>query len=87
MVKLRLTRRVGPRCSTWSPSRERFVPRECGASNGFWFKIGDDREWSYLLPAALRRGRYVLDADAIDRNGNRLRERRRGENRVVFRVG
>jgi hypothetical protein len=87
MVKLRLTRRIGPRCSTWSPSRERFVPRECGAANGFWFKVGDEPDWEYLLPAGLRRGRYVLDADAIDRNGNRLRVRRRGENRVVFRVG
>jgi hypothetical protein len=87
MVKLRLTRRVGPRCSTWSPSRERFVRRRCGAGNGFWFKVGETPDWEYLLPARLGRGRYVLDADAIDRNGNRLRERRRGENRVVFRVG
>jgi hypothetical protein len=87
MVKLRLTRRVGARCSTWSPSRERFVPRECGAENGFWFRIGDDADWDYLLPARLGRGRYVLDADAIDRAGNRHHVRRRGENRVVFRVG
>jgi hypothetical protein len=87
MIKLRLTKRVGPRCSTWSPTKERFVPRACGADNGFWFRVGDDVEWEYLLPAALGRGRYVLDADAIDRAGNRLRVRRRGENRVVFRVG
>ena len=87
MIKLRLTRRVGGRCSTWSPSRERFVRRPCGAANGFWFRIATTADWEYLLPARLRRGRYVLDADAIDRTGNRLRERRRGENRVVFRVG
>jgi hypothetical protein len=86
MIKLRLTRSVGPRCSTWSPSKERFVPRPCGAANGFWFKIGEEPDWEYLLPAGLRRGRYVLDADAIDRAGNRLRIRKRGENRVVFRV-
>ena len=86
MVKLRLTRRVGPRCSTWSPNRERFVPRPCGAENGFFWRVGETPDWEYVLPAALGRGRYVLDADAIDRNGNRLRERRRGENRVVFRV-
>ena len=87
MVKLRLTRIApGPRCSTWSPSRERFVRRPCGAANGFWFKIGETADWEYLLPSRLRRGRYVLDADAIDENGNRLRVRRRGENRVVFRV-
>lgn len=87
MIKLRLTRRVGARCSTWSPSRERFLRRECGAENGFWFRIGDDVDWDYLLPGRLGPGRYVLDADAIDRAGNRLRVRRRGENRVVFRVG
>ena len=86
MVKLRLTRRVGPRCFTWSPTRERFLRRPCGAGNGFWFKIGEEADWEYVLPKRLGRGRYVLDADAIDRNGNRLRERRRGENRVVFRV-
>jgi hypothetical protein len=86
MVKLRLTRRVGGRCSTWSPSRERFVPRDCGAENGFWFKVAERADWDYLLPGRLGRGRYVLDADAIDRAGNRLRTRRRGENRVVFRV-
>jgi hypothetical protein len=86
MIKLRLTRAVGPRCSTWSPSRERFVPRPCGAGKGFWFRIGDAPKWEYLLPARLPRGRYVFDADAIDRNGNRLRSRKRGENRVVFRV-
>jgi hypothetical protein len=84
MIKLRLTRRVGPRCTTWSPTRERFVPRPCGAENGFWFRLGDDAEWEYLLPGRLGRGRYVFDADAIDRAGNRLRERRRGQNRVVF---
>jgi hypothetical protein len=86
MIKLRLTRRAGARCSTWSPSRERFVRRPCGAANGFWFRAGERADWEYLLPARLGSGRYVLDADAIDRNGNRLRTRRRGENRVVFRV-
>ncbi|HEV2815494.1 MAG TPA: hypothetical protein VGW10_19710 [Solirubrobacteraceae bacterium] len=86
MIKLRLTRVAGGRCSTYSPSRERFVPRDCGAANGFWFKVGESPDWSYLLPGRLGRGRYVLDADAIDRAGNRLRTRRRGENRVVFRV-
>jgi hypothetical protein len=85
-VKLKLTRRVGPRCWTWSPSKERFVRRPCGAANGFWFDIGSATDWEYLLPARLGRGRYVLDADAIDRAGNRQVERRRGENRVVFHV-
>ncbi len=86
MIKLRLTRVAGGRCSTWSSRTERFVPRRCGAENGFWFKVATTPDWDYLLPARLGRGRYVLDADAIDRAGNRLRIRRRGENRVVFRV-
>ena len=85
-VKLRLTRRVGGRCSAWSGSKERFVRRRCGARHGWWFRIGDRADWSYLLPARLPRGRYVLDVNAIDRAYNRDDRRRRGENRVVFRV-
>ena len=85
-VKLRLTRRVGGRCSAWSGSKERFVKRRCGVRHGWWLRIGERAEWSYLLPKRLPRGRYVLDANAIDGAYNRDDRRRRGENRVVFRV-
>jgi hypothetical protein len=85
-VKLRLTRNDGGRCSAWSGSRERFVKRRCGARHGWWLGIGDKVDWSYLLPARLPRGRYVLDVNAIDKAFNRDDRRRRGENRVVFRV-
>jgi hypothetical protein len=68
-VKLRLTRRVGKQCSYFSGSRERFRPMRCG--RGSFFRIGDRADWSYLLPKRLGRGRYVLEAKAIDRAYNR----------------
>jgi hypothetical protein len=68
-VKLRLTRRVRRKCSYFSGSRERFRPMRCG--RGSFFRIGDRAEWSYLLPARLRRGRYVLEAKAVDGAFNR----------------
>ena len=68
-VKLRLTRRVGKKCSYFSGSRETFRPMRCG--RGSFFKIGDRADWSYLLPKRLGRGRYVLEAKAIDGAYNR----------------
>ncbi len=82
-VKLRLTRQVGRRCWYFSGSKERFVRRACGTRHAF--KVGDQADWSYLLPHRLRRGRYVLDVIAMDRRRNRdVLER--GRSRVVFRV-
>jgi hypothetical protein len=86
MVKLRLTRTAGGRCSTWSRTKERFVRRRCGVGNGFWFRISDRERWEYQLAERLPRGRYVLDVKAIDRAYNRDEQRRRGANRVIFRV-
>ena len=83
-VKLRLTRNDRGRCSAYSATRERFVRRPCGARHGWWFGVGERANWTYLLPARLPRGRYVLDVNAIDRAYNRDDRRRRGENRVVF---
>ena len=68
-VKLRLTRRVGRRCSYFSGRRERFRRMRCG--RGSFFRIGDRAAWSYLLPRRPGRGRYVLEAKAIDRAFNR----------------
>ena len=48
-----------------------------------YFAIGDRPDWSYLLPARLGQGRYVLDVIAIDKAGNRDRLAR-GRSRVVF---
>jgi nitrogen fixation protein FixH len=85
-VKLRLTRNAGGRCSAYSNRRERFVTRPCGARHGWYFTVATRSDWRYLLPARLPRGRYVLDVKATDGAFNVDRTRRRGENRVVFRV-
>ena len=86
MVKVRLTRNAGGRCSAYSVRRERFVRTRCGARHGWYAKVSDRAEWEYQLASRLARGRYVLDVKAIDRAFNRDDTRRRGENRVVFRV-
>jgi hypothetical protein len=83
VVKLRLTKRVGKKCWYFSGKQERFRGARCG--RGSYFAIGDRADWSYLLPAELGPGRYVLDAVAIDGAGNRT-PLQRGSTRVVFSV-
>jgi hypothetical protein len=85
-VRLRLTRNDRGRCSYYSGTAERLRRARCGAGHGRYFTIGTQPSWSYLLPFRLPRGRYVLDVLAIDKAGNRDAARRRGGNRVVFRV-
>jgi hypothetical protein len=65
-VRLRLRRAVGPRCWFFSAKIERFRRGRCAAT-WFVYTIGDRPQWSYLLPARLGPGRYVLDVVAIDR--------------------
>jgi hypothetical protein len=87
-VQLRLTKRVGTRCFTFSGTELRFVAmKRCGARRGTWFSIGSKADWSYLLPKALGRGRYVLDLKTIDGAGNADTQLARTRNRVVFFVG
>jgi len=84
-VRLRLSRTDGRRCSRYDGTRERFVDtRRCGIKNARTFSVGADSAFSYLLPAGLGRGRYVLDAIVIDRAGNQTTTYQRGRNRVVF---
>ena len=78
-VKLRLTRRLGGTCWYFSGSKERFLKRTCGKQHAF--KVAEATDWSYLMPARLPRGRYLLAAYAIDRAFNRG-----AESRVGFRV-
>jgi hypothetical protein len=86
-IRLRLTRRFGGRCSTFAGRKGRFARmRVCGAVHGRWFSIGNDQQWSFLLPKRLGPGRYVLDVEARDRAGNRDTSLVRGRSRVVFRV-
>lgn len=82
-VKLRLNRVHRGGCHAYGSRAERFRRVSCGV--GWWFSIGDDERWSYLLPERLPAGRYVLQAVAIDGSGNRSRVRT-GSNRVKFRV-
>jgi hypothetical protein len=82
-VKLRLAKRVRGKCSYFSGKLETFRHTKCGTEK--YFAIGDRADWTYLLPAKLGKGRYVLDAVAIDGAGNRT-PLARGTTRVVFTV-
>jgi hypothetical protein len=87
-VDLRLTRNDRGRCSTFDGRRERLVRmRRCGAVRGQWFSAGSRTPWSYLLPARLPRGRYVLDVRTTDGAGNEDTKLQRTRDRVVFHVG
>jgi hypothetical protein len=84
-VRLRLTRNDHGRCQTFDGRRDRLVAmKRCGAKRGKWFSAGDRQQWSYLLPARLGRGRYVLDVEARDRAGNVDTLLQRTRTRVVF---
>jgi len=64
-VYLRLRRFGHGGCRWFSGQRERFTRAgHCGAAR--FFRIGSDRSWSYLLPARLPPGRYILDVKALD---------------------
>ena len=92
-VRLRLTRTVGKRCERFDSVKERWVKAvRCGVENAPFFSIGSSAAWSYLLPAALTKGRYVLDTQTVDGAGNVTRGASRGSaaaprTRVVFFVG
>jgi len=83
-VKIRLTRRVGNRCFSYSGKRERFIGAKCGG--GFFFAVGSKADFTYLLPKRLPRGHYVLDVSATDNAANRDSLGQRGRNRSVFDV-
>jgi hypothetical protein len=84
-VKIALRRKVpGRSCQWWSGRRERFVGTHC--RKVFFFAIGSNRNWSYLLPRALPRGRYVLDVKAFDGRRNRDEKFVSGKNRIEFEV-
>jgi hypothetical protein len=83
-VKLAIRRHTRGGCRWWSGRRERFVGRDCRKT--FFFAIGKDANWSYLMPRALGPGRYVVDVKAFDARRNRNRSFVRGMNRAVFEV-
>jgi hypothetical protein len=86
-VRLRLTRNDHGHCQTFDGRRAQMVAlSRCGAKRGKWFSAGDREEWSYLLPARLGPGRYVLDLQVADRAGNVDTLLQRTRTRVVFTV-
>jgi hypothetical protein len=82
-VSLKLRRSYRGRCFAYDGTSERFRKARCG-SGGF-FTVGTRPSFSYLLPAALGPGRYVLDIRASDSAGNRT-SLSRGTSRIVFYV-
>ncbi|MHB8235283.1 MAG: hypothetical protein ACYDHT_11585 [Solirubrobacteraceae bacterium] len=82
-VSLRLRRSYHHHCWAYNGISERFVRTRCGG--GSFFKVASTPSFSYLLPGALKRGRYVLDIEATDAAGNRT-SLARGSSRLVFYV-
>ena len=82
-VALELRRSYRHRCSAYDGVSERFRGARCGT--GTAFKVARGGAFSYLLPAALGPGRYVLDITATDVAGNRT-TLARGTSRLVFYV-
>jgi hypothetical protein len=82
-VSLRLRRKLHGRCFAYNGITERFARTRCGG--GSFFKVASTPSFSYLLPGALARGRYVLDIEATDVAGNRT-SLARGSSRLVFYV-
>jgi hypothetical protein len=82
-VSVRLRRSYKGRCFAYDGAREAFARVRCG--RGSFFAVSRTATFSYLLPAALARGRYVLDIEATDAAGNRT-SLARGSSRIVFYV-
>lgn len=85
-VSLRLVRKVKGHCSTFLPSKAKFAGIRCGASNGVWFKVGSNANWSYLLPSGLPSGSYTLDVRVTDRAHNHTTALDGGKEHVSFTV-
>jgi hypothetical protein len=82
-VSIELRRSRNGRCYAYDGVSERFRRARCGGAS--FFKIVGGATFSYLLPAALAPGRYVLDIRASDTAGNQA-PLARGSSRVVFYV-
>jgi hypothetical protein len=82
-VSVKLRRSYRGHCYAYDGTTERFRRARCG--RGSYFQVSTTPSFSYLLPAALKRGRYVLDIQATDTAGNRT-SLARGSSRIVFYV-
>lgn len=83
-VRISLQRREGRRCQVFSGVKEAFVRSRCGVAR--FFSVGDAESFSYLLPGALRAGRYTYEIEAVDDSGHTT-PLVSGTSRVVFYVG
>lgn len=82
-LSLELRRVYKGRCYAYDGRIERFRSARCG--HGSFFKASANGTFSYLLPAPLAPGRYVLDIEATDAAGNHT-SLARGTSRIVFYV-
>jgi hypothetical protein len=82
-VSIRLRRSYKGRCYAYNGVSTRFLRARCG--QGSFFKVSTTASFSYLLPAALKPGRYVLDIEATDAASNHT-ALARGTSRIVFYV-
>ncbi len=82
-ISLTLRREYRHRCYSFNGTTTRFVRARCGTGKSF--KVSGNSAFSYLLPAALPPGRYVLDIQATDAAGNST-TLARGTSRIVFYV-
>jgi hypothetical protein len=83
-ISLRLRRTYRSRCWAYDGRRERFLRVRC-RRGGFFRVAPAGGSFSYLLPARLQPGRYVLDMKATDAAGNHT-ALVRGTSRIVFYV-
>jgi hypothetical protein len=58
------------RCRWFSGKRGVFTHRTVPCSRARFFRLGSDPDFSYLLPARLGKGSYVLDVKVLDRAYN-----------------
>ena len=68
------------RCRWFSGKRGVFTHRTVPCAKARFFRVGTDSKFSYLLPARLGRGKYVLDVKVLDRAYNA------GRSAVPFKV-
>ncbi len=83
-VNLSLRRSYRGHCWAYDGVREAFARSRCGRAKAF--EVASSASFSYLLPGALKPGRYVLDVTGSDVAGNTI-ALARGTSRVVFYVG
>jgi hypothetical protein len=83
-IGIELRRSYRGRCYAYSGARKRFIKARCGRGSFFQVASGGT-SFSYLLPAKLPPGRYVLDLHSTDAAGNHT-ALARGSTRTVFYV-